>query len=146
MVKICTMIYVHSELGQNNFIRGYCHAFRKLLVEDRILAEMIIQINGDDPKIKRWLSRNTLGVVAPNPGFIIKLPKCAQLKYSGTPIMLDIGFATQAIEIAYAIYGVTTGKEPGDPPQIYTKPLVLETDEICALTATIESLPAVIGK
>lgn len=146
MVKICTIIYIHSELGQNNYIRGYCHAVRKLLTEDPILAEMCIQISGDDPKIKRWLNQNALGVIAPNPGFIIKLPKCSQLKHSGTPILLDIGFATQAFEAAYAIYGVTTGKDPGDPPQIYTKPLVLETDEICALTATIESLPTVIGK
>ena len=146
MAKVCTIVYIHSEFGQNNYIRGYCHAIRKILIEDPVLAEMCIQVNGDKPKIKRWLHRNSLGVTAPNPGFIIKLPKCAQIKFSGAPILLDVGFATQVFEAAYAIHAITTGKESGDPPQIYSKPLVLDTDEICALTATIETLPTVIGK
>lgn len=146
MAKVCTIIYIHSERGQNNYVRGYCHAINKVLREDPILADMCVKINGDDPKYQHWLSRNSLGVTAPNPGFIVKLPRCSQAPNDEGLIFLDVGFATQVFELAYAIHKIVSGEEVDDPPQIYTKPPVLETDEICALSALIQTLPAIIGK
>lgn len=146
MAKVCAILYIHSERGDNNFIRGYCHAINKILSEDKILAEMCIKINGDNPKYNRWLQRNNAGINVPNPGFIIRMPKCAQNSFPDKPILLGVGFATQVFEVAYAVYKIVYGKDPGEPPQIYTKPPVLETDEISALASALHSLPTIIGK